>query len=146
MEIEAIFLGMLLGCIYYEIAGLTPGGIVVPGYIALVVRQPLSIAMTMAVAVLTFAAVRGLRRLVILYGRRMFLASVMIGFLLAWGAEAWIAAGPGASSGLRVIGYVIPGLMANEMQKQGVLRTVVSLMIVGGTVVVLLRLLGSVTG
>ena len=146
MEIEAVFFGILLGFIYYEIVGLTPGGIIVPGYIALAVRQPLSIAATLAVALLTFIIVTGLRHLIILFGKRMFLASVMIGFFLTWCAELWVFDSIGPSSGLRIIGFIIPGLIANEMQKQGMFRTIISLVIVSGTVAILLQVTRSVFG
>lgn len=140
MEIEAIFLGILLAFIYYEIVGLTPGGIVVPGYIALFVGQPLTLAATLGVVFLTYFIVKGIRHLVILYGRRMFLASVIVGFLLKWCLEMWVLRGSGITQDLHIIGFVIPGLMANEMQKQGILQTIISLVIVSGTVYALLRL------
>ena len=145
MTHETLFIGLILAVLYVEFFEIYPGGIIVPGYIALAVRQPLSIAATLAVALLTFVIIAGLRHLIILYGKRMFLASVMIGFFLTWCAELWILDSIGPSSGLRIIGFIIPGLIANEMQKQDVFRTLTSLVIVSGTVAVLLHAYRSVS-
>lgn len=80
MTTETIFLGIILGFIYYELVGLTPGGIVVPGYIALYMGRAGTLATTLLAALITLLLVVGLSRLVILYGRRAFLAAVMISF------------------------------------------------------------------
>ena len=42
---------------------------------------------------------------------------------------------------LRVIGYIIPGLIANDMEKQGIIRTSLALIIVTA-LVKLLSILG----
>lgn len=142
MITEAIFLGILLGFIYYEVVGLTPGGIVVPGYIALYFDKPLVLLSTLIAALVTLALVAGLSRLVILYGRRAFLAAVIIGFILKWAIEILILRTGWASTELVVIGYIVPGLIAHEMRKQGIWQTIVSLILVSGIVHVLLRFRG----
>ena len=142
MITEAIFLGILLGFIYYEVVGLTPGGIVVPGYIALYFDKPLVLLSTLIAVLVTLALVAGLSRLVILYGRRAFLAAVMIGFILKWAIEILILRTGWASTELVVIGYIVPGLIAHEMRKQGIWQTIVSLILVSGIVHVLLRFWG----
>jgi len=142
MITEAIFLGILLGFIYYEVVGLIPGGIVVPGYIALYFDKPLVLLSTLIAVLVTLALVAGLSRLVILYGRRAFLAAVMIGFILKWAIEILILRTGWASTELVVIGYIVPGLIAHEMRKQGIWQTIVSLILVSGIVHVLLRFWG----
>ncbi len=142
MITEAIFLGILLGFIYYEVVGLTPGGIVVPGYIALYFDKPLVLLSTLIAALVTLTLVGGLSRLVILYGRRAFLAAVMIGFILKWAIEILILRTGWATTELVVIGYIVPGLIAHEMRKQGIWQTIVSLILVSGIVHVLLRFRG----
>lgn len=142
MITEAIFLGILLGFIYYEIVGLTPGGIIVPGYVALYFDKPLILLSTLIAVLVTLALVAGLSRLVILYGRRAFLTAVMIGFILKWAIEILILRTGWASTELVVIGYIVPGLIAHEMRKQGIWQTIVSLILVSGIVHALLRFRG----
>ena len=134
MITETIFLGILLGFIYYELVGITPGGIVAPGYIALYFHKPTILITTLLVVIITYVIVKGLSHLIILYGRRAFLCSVIIGFLLKWVIETYVLQISGFANDLRVIGYIIPGLIANEMRKQGVEFTIVSLIIVSGLV------------
>jgi len=127
---QAIGIGIVVSFGFYEIVGLSPGGIVVPGYIALFLDQPIRILVTLLVALLTYFAVKILSNYVILYGRRRFLAIILIGFLLKWLVEEIIITIPISGIELRSIGYIIPGLIANEMRRQGILPTIYSLAIV----------------
>jgi poly-gamma-glutamate biosynthesis protein PgsC/CapC len=140
MVTEAIFLGILLGFIYYEFVGLTPGGIIVPGYVALYLGKPLILASTLAVVLITYFIVNGLGHIIILYGRRAFLAAVITGFLLKWSIETYFFHINSLSIELEVIGYIIPGLIASEMRKQGIWQTVASLAIVSSVVNIIMRI------
>jgi poly-gamma-glutamate biosynthesis protein PgsC/CapC len=119
MIYQAIGIGMVVSFAFYEIVGLSPGGVVVPGYIALFLDQPTRILVTLLVALLTYFAVIILSNHIILYGRRRFLTMVLIGFLLKWLIEEIIIKMPISGIELRSIGYIIPGLIANEMRRQG---------------------------
>jgi len=140
MIYQAIGIGIMVSFAFYEIVGLSPGGIVVPGYIALFLDQPLRISITLVVALLTYLIVIQLSNYIILYGRRRFLAMVLIGFLLKWLIEEIIVKIPIASIELRSIGYIIPGLIANEMRRQGIFPTLYSLAIVAVIVRLILLL------
>ena len=140
MIYQAIGIGMVVSFAFYEIVGLSPGGVVVPGYIALFLDQPTRILVTLLVALLTYFAVIILSNYIILYGRRRFLAMVLIGFLLKWLIEELIIKIPISGIELRSIGYIIPGLIANEMRRQGILPTLYSLAIVSVIVRLILLL------
>ena len=139
MIYQAIGIGIVISFAFYEIVGLSPGGIVVPGYIALFLDQPVRILVTLLVALLTYFAVNMLSNYIILYGRRRFLAMILVGFILKWLIEGLIIKIPISGIGLQSIGYIIPGLIANEMRRQGILPTLYSLAIV--SVIVRLMLL-----
>jgi len=130
MIYQAIGIGIMVSFVFYEIIGLSPGGIVVPGYIALFLDQPVRILITLVVALLTYLIVIQLSNYIILYGRRRFLTMVFIGFLLKWLIEEIIVKIPISGIELRSIGYIIPGLIANEMRRQGIFPTLYSLAIV----------------
>jgi poly-gamma-glutamate biosynthesis protein PgsC/CapC len=140
MIYQAIGIGIVVSFAFYEIVGLSPGGIVVPGYIALFLDQPIRILVTLLVALLTYFAVKMLSNYMILYGRRRFLAMILIGFLLKWLIEEIIITIPVSGVELQSIGYIIPGLIANEMRRQGILPTLYSLAIVSIMVRLLLLL------
>ena len=141
MIYQAIGIGMVVSFAFYEIVGLSPGGIVVPGYIALFLDQPIRILVTLLVALLAYFIIGKLSNYIILYGRRRFLAMILIGFLLKWLVEEIIITIPISGIELRSIGYIIPGLIANEMRRQGILPTIYSLVIVSIIVRLILLLL-----
>jgi len=140
MIYQAIGIGIVVSFAFYEIVGLSPGGIVVPGYIALFLDQPVRILVTLLVALLTYFAVNMLSNYIILYGRRRFLAMILVGFILKWLIEGLIIEMPISGIELQSIGYVIPGLIANEMRRQGILPTLYSLAIVSVIVRLILLL------
>lgn len=130
MIYQAIGIGAMVSFAFYEMVGFSPGGIVVPGYVALFLDQPIRILVTLLVALLTYFAVKILSNYIILYGRRRFLTMVLVSFLLKWLIEEMIIKMPISGVELRSIGYIIPGLIANEMRRQGIFPTLYSLAIV----------------
>ena len=140
MIYQAIGIGMAVSFAFYEVVGFSPGGMVVPGYIALFLNQPLRILITLVVALLTYFAIILLSNYIILYGRRRFFFTVITGFLLKWLIEEMIVQMPISGIDLRSIGYIIPGLIANEIRRQGILPTFFSLAIVSVIVYFILLL------
>ena len=130
MIYQAIGIGVMVSFAFYEIIGLSPGGIVAPGYIALFLDQPIRILVTLLVALCTYFVVKILSNYIILYGRRRFLTMVLVSFLLKWFIEEIVIKMPISGIELRSIGYIIPGLIANEMRRQGIFPTIYSLTIV----------------
>jgi len=121
----AIGLGLALSLILSELVGLSSAGLVVPGYLALYLDQPARLAATFLVALGTWAAVKfGFARLVVLYGRRRFGITVLTGFLLNAALDHLLFMLPPETAGLRAIGYIVPGLIANTALQQGVAATV----------------------
>jgi len=135
---QAIGLGLVISLIFSETLGLAAGGMVVPGYLALTIHEPLRILGTVAISLLTFGAVRLLSLYTLIYGRRRIVVAVLIGFVFgALSRNLLIFRWHDVPVDLRTIGYVIPGLIANWMERQGVLQT----LCVMTTTAVLVRLL-----
>jgi poly-gamma-glutamate biosynthesis protein PgsC/CapC len=141
----AIGLGLALSLIASELFGAASAGLVVPGYLALYLDQPARVAATVIVSLATWATVRfGVARLVVLYGRRRFGVTVLIGFLLNAGLDHLQVLLPADSAGLRAIGYIVPGLIANSALSQGVGVTLGLTFLVAGIVRAILVLLSHV--
>ena len=133
----ALGLGIALNLLFTEVLGLSSGGLVVPGYLALHLTQPSRLLATLAVGGATFAAVRyGVMRLVVLYGRRRFGVTILTGFVLHGLYTLALASAP-APADLRVVGYIVPGLIANTSLSQGFWTTVGATL----TIAVLVRLI-----
>jgi gamma-polyglutamate biosynthesis protein CapC len=60
----------------------------------------------------------------VLYGRRRFGLTVLVGFLLNAGVAHLAACLPPEAAGLRAVGYIVPGLIANTALTQGLGVTV----------------------
>ena len=140
MLYQAIGIGIVIGFLFYELVGLSPGGIVVPGYIALFFDQPLRVIFTIGIAIITYYLVLLISNYFILYGKRRFLSMILISFLIKWLIEAFIFQFPVINIEMQSIGYIIPGLLANEMKKQGILPTLLAMLIVAFMVRMLLYL------
>jgi len=121
----AIVLGMVLSLIFAERFGIVPAGLVVAGYLALVLDQPILVLLIFSIAFVTFFIVtKGIGRFTILYGRRKFAAMLLVAVLLKLGIDYAYPLLPFEIYELRGIGVIVPGLIANGIQKQGALLTV----------------------
>lgn len=130
-----IILGVIISIIYYEITEISPGGIIVPGYIALYLNQPDRIISTIILSVLTVIIVNILSKFIIVYGKRRFAVSVIISLFLKDLIEKTI----GHFSlplvfATTSIGFIIPGLIAQDINKQGALKTLSSMLLVAAIV------------
>lgn len=120
----ALGLGIALNLLFTEVLGLMSGGLVVPGYLALHITQPSRVLATIAVGGITYAVVRhGFMRLVVLYGRRRFGVTILTGFVLH-GLYTIVLSSAPAPADLRIVGYIVPGLIANTSLSQGFWPTV----------------------
>ena len=128
-----IGIGMVLSLFLTETLGVTAGGIIVPGYIALNLESPERLLITFGISIITFLLIKLLSQYIMVYGKRRLVLALLIGFLLGYlsRSENMITAGLGTTE-FMVIGNIIPGLIANWMDRQGVLRTISTVLITAG--------------
>ena len=128
-----IGIGMVLSLFLTETLGVTAGGIIVPGYIAMNLESPQRLIITFGISILTFLIIKLLSKFIMVYGKRRLVLALLIGFLLGYlsRSENMITAGLGTTDFI-VIGNIIPGLIANWMDRQGVLRTISAVLITAG--------------
>ena len=135
---QAIGLGLVLSLIFSEIFGLAAGGMVVPGYLAMNIQHPAKVLGTIFVSLATYGLVRFLSNFMFIYGRRRTVITVLIGFVLGWLSRfylVWHVSDIHVE--MRAIGSVVPGLIATWMERQGVVATIATMIIVA----VLIRLI-----
>ncbi len=141
MLFSTVALSVILSFLVTELTGLLTGGMVSAGYLAFYFSEPMRILSTFLLSALIALILRLSREFLILYGRRRFMLSILLSILFVYALEkAYFIMSP-LSLDLRVIGYIIPGLIANDMEKQGILRTSLALIIVTA-LVKLLSILG----
>ncbi|QDI91900.1 poly-gamma-glutamate biosynthesis protein PgsC [Salicibibacter halophilus] len=126
----ALVAGVTFSLVFAEKTGILPAGLVVPGYLALVIDAPLYAISIFFVSFATYLAVMHvINRFTILYGRRKFTAMLLTGILLKLGFDNVFGITPIDVGNLQAIGLIVPGLIANTIQRQGVIPTISSTML-----------------
>lgn len=146
----AIGIGLFFTLFLSQSLGLAAGGLVVPGYVALQLTDPLSVLVTLFAALLTFFIVRVIASFTVIYGRRQTIIMILTGYLIAglldifmgnlivWAELEMVGATGDAEAQVaalesnfmmhvmetNIIGYIIPGLIAIWFDRQGVLQTI----------------------
>ena len=126
----SIGIGLVISLSFSELFGLAAGGMVVPGYFALFLNRPLTIILTLFTSYLTYFIVHSMGAVMIIYGRRRTVLMILVGF--AMGALLRLL-GPlefgTASVDLTIVGYIIPGLIAIWIDRQGAVESFSALII-----------------
>ena len=142
MIFETLLIGLLLALLFVEMMNIYPGGLIVPAYFAINMDNPLRVLSTLAIAFLALLTYRFLSRHFILFGKRRFVLLLFLGVI--W-AQLWGLVFPllfDSSLELQVIGWIIPGLLANNLERQKIIPTLASLFSVAVATYFLVRILG----
>jgi gamma-polyglutamate biosynthesis protein CapC len=141
----SIGLGLIFTLIFVPLLGLYPGGMIAPGYLALQLNQPKIFLATLAIAILIHYIVVMLSNFCIIYGQRKIALSLILSYLLCSLIQHLI--NPYLANNLFgdiYIGYIIPGLIALSISRQGLIETIGSLLILSVFVrLILIILLGN---
>ena len=129
LDSEIIVIGILLSVLYYEVTDISPGGVIVPAYLALYVENPIKIIITLIISFMAYQILNFLSRYVIIFGRRKFSLMILFSYLIQLLANELILSTDWMIS-FSTIGIIIPGIIASDFDKQGVTKTVFSLGIV----------------
>ncbi|MBL7191902.1 poly-gamma-glutamate biosynthesis protein PgsC [bacterium] len=137
----AIGLGVVFSLFFNEVFGAAAGGIVVPGYIALYLHNPLRLLGTLVVAFAALGAIKLASRFIFIYGRRRLVLAILLGFIFGYISRQLILYDIFTIDfRMQAIGFIIPGLIANWMERQGVIKTL-SIMFLTAVIVRLLLML-----
>lgn len=128
----AIGIGLVVSLLFSELFGLAAGGMVVPGYFALFINKPPVVLLSLSAALLTYFLVHLFAQFAIIYGRRRTVMMILVGYLMQSFLENVLAqqrylleAFLGVE--ISVVGYIIPGLVAIWMDRQGIIETLSTL-------------------
>ena len=129
----ALAIGLLVSLLCYLTTNLSPGGMITPGWLALsLFEDPRKIGVIVALTALTYGGTRLLQRHVILYGKRLFTAVMMLAVTLSAAQFLFFAFGdPLSYTSQQTIGFIIPGLVAYQLVRQPIRPTLVSTGVAG---------------
>ena len=74
----AIGIGIVLSLILTETVGVTAGGGIVPGYIALYLHEPMKVVSTFGVSLIVFVIVWSLSKFMMIYGKRRLVLCLLL--------------------------------------------------------------------
>jgi gamma-polyglutamate biosynthesis protein CapC len=138
----SIGLGLVVSLFFSEMLGLAAGGMVVPGYVALYLDRPVIILITVVVSYLTYFIVHALSAVMIIYGRRRTVLMILVGYSMGYLIRSFgYLELPMGSVELTIIGYIIPGLIAIWIDRQGLIESLCALAIASVIVRMLLILI-----
>ncbi len=130
LSLNIVILGVLVSIIFYEVTNISPGGIIVPGLMALYIRQPERMIYTVIVSIICYFIVKLLSKYLIIYGKRRFVLMIVVSLILNAVLQLILKGLSLNLLNISIIGYTISGLIANDIYKQGIKRTVPALVIV----------------
>ena len=116
-ETICLALGMLLGMFYYHRTGWACGGIITPGVIAMYIGNPGKVVVSIAAGLLTWVLLDVLVRYFRLYGRQSLATAMLIALALRYPLVSVL----GETS--LWLGWVVPGLVGADIQRQGLQTT-----------------------
>src|SRR5699024_10168748 len=101
---------------------------------------PVFVAMVLLISIVTYLIGNyGVARITILYGRRKFAAMLTVGIALKLIFDYFYPIMPFELYEFRRIGVIVPGLLANTIQKQGVPVTLGSALLLSGATYIIMN-------
>lgn len=146
--VEPFFFGVLIALVYSELTGIIPGGIIVPAFVATTLDEPWRALVTLIAALIALALYRLASKYLLLFGRRRFVFLLLLGACLSeltiYLSRFYSILGTPLflSPEFRVIGLIIPGLLASNLERQKFWRALASFV----TVTIMAYFLGKLIG
>lgn len=131
--LELVLLGavcsVVMGLVAFARLGLRSGGFISAAYLAMVLPRVSDVLFAATLALVTWLVVtRLVMPRLLVFGRRKLSTMLLVGSVLTWSAESAVLAATNGSyhpwSGFVLMGIMIPALLANDAQRQGLERTV----------------------
>jgi poly-gamma-glutamate biosynthesis protein PgsC/CapC len=127
VAVLGISLGLFFSLICYLITNLSPGGMITPGWLAVIlVEDATRMAMIVGVVVVTYFVMRGVQRIVILYGKRLFAAVVLLGVFLQITLFLFLLNDYPLLFARETLGFIVPGLIAYQLIRQPIIPTLLA--------------------
>lgn len=128
LMVYAVVLSVLIGMVVFAKLGIRSGGFISGAYVALLSPRWLDLAFALVIAILTWlVVVHVLMPRLLLFGRRKLSTMVLVGAIIAWSCELAVVAVTGGEytpwQGFTIIMFMVPALLANDAQRQGIKKT-----------------------
>ncbi|WP_053724826.1 poly-gamma-glutamate biosynthesis protein PgsC/CapC [Streptomyces sp. WM6378] len=128
LSVEVATLGLAIGLLFglgcYLVTNLSPGGMITPAWLAVTLLQDWRrILLIAAVTCLTWAAAAAARKVVILFGKRLFAGVVLLSVFLQMTLSLFLLKEYPLLFTHQTLGFIVPGLIAYQFLRQPVVAT-----------------------
>ncbi|MET8834556.1 poly-gamma-glutamate biosynthesis protein PgsC/CapC [Micromonospora sp. NPDC004540] len=124
-------IGLVFALLCYLTTNLSPGGMITPGWIALtLIEDQLQAVIVVAATIVTYLIARLMHRVIILYGKRLFAAIVLVSVLLQLTLFVIVQRDLPLLFAHQTLGFVIPGLIAYQLVRQPPRATILATLVV----------------
>jgi gamma-polyglutamate biosynthesis protein CapC len=124
-------IGLVFALLCYLTTNLSPGGMITPGWVALaMIEDPLQVGVIVAMTLLTYFLTRLLQRSVILYGKRLFAAIVLLSVFLQLTLFVIVQRDLPLLFAHQTLGFVAPGLITYQLVRQPPRATILATIMV----------------
>lgn len=126
-------IGLVFALLCYLTTNLSPGGMITPGWIALaLIEDPPQAALMAVMTVVVYVLSLVLQRYVILYGKRLFAAIVLLSVFLQLTVFLIVQRDLPLLFAHQTLGFVAPGLVAYQLVRQPPKATILATLMVTG--------------
>lgn len=126
-------IGLVFALLCYLTTNLSPGGMITPGWIAVaLIEDPPQAGVILVMTIVTYVLTRVMQRYVILYGKRLFAAIVLLSVLLQMTLFVIVQRDLPLLFAHQTLGFVAPGLIAYQLVRQPPKATIMATTMVTG--------------
>lgn len=130
MLLELSIIGVSLSCLFILLFKYYPGGIIVPVYFAMYMYQPRRIIGTLIIACIVVIIYKLLSKKLLIFGRRRFVFLLVLSTFITLIINSFTNTYSMKTIGYRTLDAIIPGLLGNNIARQGLVVTLLSLFLV----------------
>jgi poly-gamma-glutamate biosynthesis protein PgsC/CapC len=123
--------GLVFALLCYLTTNLSPGGMITPGWIALtLIEDQWQAVVVVGMTILTYFIALLMQRVIILYGKRLFAAIVLVSVVLQLTLFVIVQRDLPLLFAHQTLGFVIPGLIAYQLVRQPPKATILATIVV----------------
>lgn len=123
----SLTIGVVVSIILTELIGISPGGIIVPGYVALILDRPPALLGLLLTTTATYLTVKLLSNMLFLYGSRRFGLTILVALAYSFTAQIFRVYVHFPAVEFAGLGFIVPGLLAHQWDRQGIIPTLLML-------------------
>lgn len=128
IAVLGLSIGLVMSLVCYLVTNLSPGGMISPAWLALLlVDDPKKVVLVGVVVAATFGLLLPLQKIVILYGKRLFATVVLVAVFLQMTVHIVVVDFYPNLFETTTLGFIVPGLVTYQLIRQPVGATLLSL-------------------